>query len=65
MSNKRKYSSQVVDNLVVILCKNSGLCLQNVMIDIIRKLKKDTIIEFIIEESKVYMKTNNNSFELY
>ncbi|WXU00579.1 MAG: Beta sliding clamp [Catillopecten margaritatus gill symbiont] len=34
------------------------------LIDIIRKLKEDTIIEFIIEKSKVYIKTNNNSFEL-
>jgi len=34
------------------------------LIDIIRKLPQDTIIEFIIEESKIYIKTNNNSFEL-
>ncbi|CAC9521045.1 DNA polymerase III beta subunit (EC 2.7.7.7) [uncultured Gammaproteobacteria bacterium] len=34
------------------------------LIDIIRKLKEDTVIEFIIEKSKIYMKTNNNSFEL-
>ncbi len=34
------------------------------LIDIIRKLSEDTLIEFIIEESKIYIKTNNNSFEL-
>ncbi|CAC9435122.1 DNA polymerase III beta subunit (EC 2.7.7.7) [uncultured Gammaproteobacteria bacterium] len=34
------------------------------LIDIIRKLNANTIIEFIIEESKIYIKTNNNSFEL-
>jgi len=34
------------------------------LIDIIRKLKDNTIIEFIIEKSKIYIKTNNNSFEL-
>ncbi|MDC9714897.1 MAG: DNA polymerase III subunit beta [Gammaproteobacteria bacterium] len=34
------------------------------LIDIIRKLKADTIIEFVIEKSKIYIKTNNNSFEL-
>ena len=34
------------------------------LIDIIRKLPEETIIQFIIEESKIYIKTNNNSFEL-
>jgi DNA polymerase-3 subunit beta len=34
------------------------------LIDIIRKLPETTIIEFIIEESKIYIKTNKNSFEL-
>ncbi len=34
------------------------------LIDIIRKLPEKTIIKFIIEESKVYIKTNKNSFEL-
>ncbi len=34
------------------------------LIDIIRKLPEKTIIEFIIEESKIYIKTNKNSFEL-
>jgi len=34
------------------------------LIDIIRKLPDTTIIEFIIEESKIYIKTNKNSFEL-
>ncbi|SMM99613.1 DNA polymerase III beta subunit [uncultured Candidatus Thioglobus sp.] len=34
------------------------------LIDIIRKLKENTIIQFIIEKSKVYIETNNNSFEL-
>lgn len=34
------------------------------LIDIIRKLPEETIIEFIIEKSKIYIKTNNNSFEL-
>ena len=34
------------------------------LIDIIRKLKENTIIEFTIETSKIYIKTNNNSFEL-
>ncbi len=34
------------------------------LIDIIRKLNEDIIIEFVIEVSKVYIKTNNNSFEL-
>ncbi|KAA0446109.1 MAG: DNA polymerase III subunit beta [Candidatus Thioglobus sp.] len=34
------------------------------LIDILRKLKEDTAIEFIIEKTKVYIKTNNNSFEL-
>lgn len=34
------------------------------LIDITRKLKENTIIEFIIETSKVYIKTNNNSFKL-
>lgn len=34
------------------------------LIDIIRKLKEDTIIKFIIKKSKVYIKTNNNSFKL-
>ncbi len=34
------------------------------LIDIIRKLPESTIIEFITEESKIYIKTNKNSFEL-
>lgn len=34
------------------------------LIDIIRHLKENTIIEFIIETSKIYIKTNHNSFEL-
>jgi len=34
------------------------------LIDIIRKLKENTLIKFIIEDSKVYIKINNNSFEL-
>ncbi len=34
------------------------------LIDIIKKLPEETIIEFIIEKSKIYIKTNNNSFEL-
>ena len=34
------------------------------LIDIIRKLSEKTVVEFVIEESKVYIKTNNNSFEL-
>jgi DNA polymerase-3 subunit beta len=34
------------------------------LIDIIRKLPEETIIEFIIEKSKIYIKTNKNSFEL-
>ncbi len=34
------------------------------LIDIIRKLPESNIIEFIIEESKIYIKTNKNSFEL-
>ena len=34
------------------------------LIDIIRKLPEDTIIQFIIEETKIYIKTNKNSFEL-
>ena len=34
------------------------------LIDIIRKLPEKTVIKFIIEKSKVYIKTNNNSFEL-
>ncbi|HIM58585.1 MAG TPA: DNA polymerase III subunit beta [Gammaproteobacteria bacterium] len=34
------------------------------LIDIIRKLPEETIIQFIIEKSKIYIKTNNNSFEL-
>jgi DNA polymerase-3 subunit beta len=34
------------------------------LIDIIRKLPETTVIEFIIEESKIYIKTNKNSFEL-
>lgn len=34
------------------------------LIDILRKLEKNTVIEFIIEKSKIYIKTNNNSFEL-
>ncbi len=34
------------------------------LIDIIRKLPEETIIEFIIEEAKIYIKTNKNSFEL-
>ncbi len=35
-----------------------------ILIDIIKKLSEDTIIEFIIESSKIYIKTNKNSFEL-
>ena len=34
------------------------------LIDIIRKLPENTIIQFIIEETKIYIKTNKNSFEL-
>jgi len=34
------------------------------LIDIIRKLDEASILEFIIEDSKVYIKANNNSFEL-
>lgn len=34
------------------------------LIDIIRKLPEETVIELIIETSKIYIKTNNNSFEL-
>ncbi|BAS67032.1 DNA polymerase III subunit beta [Bathymodiolus septemdierum thioautotrophic gill symbiont] len=34
------------------------------LINIIRKLQENTIIEFVIEESKIYIKVNNNSFEL-
>ncbi len=34
------------------------------LIDIVRKLTEETIIEFIIEETKIYIKVNNNSFEL-
>jgi DNA polymerase-3 subunit beta len=34
------------------------------LVDIIRKLNEDIIIEFIIEASKVYIKINKNSFEL-
>ena len=34
------------------------------LIDIIRKLPEETIIQFIIEETKIYLKTNKNSFEL-
>jgi len=34
------------------------------LIDIIRKLTKTTIIEFMIEETKIYIKVNNNLFEL-
>jgi len=34
------------------------------LIDIIRKLPEETLIEFIVEENKVYIKTNKNSFEL-
>ena len=34
------------------------------LIDIIRKLPEETVIEFIIEASKIYIKTNKNSFEL-
>lgn len=34
------------------------------LIDIIKKLPESTIIEFIIEQSKIYIKTNKNSFEL-
>ncbi|BBB23383.1 DNA polymerase III subunit beta [Isorropodon fossajaponicum endosymbiont JTNG4] len=34
------------------------------LIDIIKKLSEDTIIEFIIESSKIYIKANKNSFEL-
>ncbi|MBW5288724.1 MAG: DNA polymerase III beta subunit [Candidatus Ruthia sp. Apha_13_S6] len=34
------------------------------LINIIKKLSEDTIIEFIIESSKIYIKTNKNSFEL-
>ncbi|ABL01806.1 DNA polymerase III, beta subunit [Candidatus Ruthia magnifica str. Cm (Calyptogena magnifica)] len=34
------------------------------LIDIIKKLSEDIIIEFIIESSKIYIKVNKNSFEL-
>lgn len=34
------------------------------LIDIIRKLPEQTQIEFIVEASKIYIKTNQNSFEL-
>lgn len=34
------------------------------LIDIIKKLSEDTIIEFIIESSKIYIKANKSSFEL-
>ncbi|MFP6775244.1 MAG: DNA polymerase III subunit beta [PS1 clade bacterium] len=34
------------------------------LIDIIRRLDEKTTIEFIIEESKIYIKANSNSFEL-
>ncbi|OIR25467.1 DNA polymerase III beta subunit [Bathymodiolus thermophilus thioautotrophic gill symbiont] len=34
------------------------------LIDIINKLKEDTVIEFIIEDAKIYIKANKNSFEL-
>jgi len=34
------------------------------LIDIIRKLTEEIIIEFMIEETKVYINVNNNSFEL-
>ncbi|WP_428086767.1 DNA polymerase III subunit beta [Candidatus Thioglobus sp.] len=34
------------------------------LIDIIRKLPETTIVEFIIEAAKIYIKANKNSFEL-
>ncbi len=34
------------------------------LIDIIKNLAQETLIEFIIEKTKIYIKTNNNSFEL-
>ncbi|CAC9557213.1 DNA polymerase III beta subunit (EC 2.7.7.7) [uncultured Gammaproteobacteria bacterium] len=34
------------------------------LIDIISKLKENTVIEFIIEETKIYIKVDKNSFEL-
>jgi DNA polymerase-3 subunit beta len=34
------------------------------LIDIVKKLPEETLIEFIIEESKIYIKVNKNSFEL-
>jgi len=34
------------------------------LIDIIRKLNEKIVVEFIIEEKKVYIKADNNSFEL-
>ncbi len=34
------------------------------LVDIIRKLPEKTLIQLIIEKSKIYIKTNNNSFEL-
>lgn len=34
------------------------------LIDIIRKLTKETIVQFVIEETKIYIKVNKNSFEL-
>lgn len=34
------------------------------LIDIIKKLPESTIIDFIIEKSKIYIKINKNSFEL-
>ena len=34
------------------------------LIDIISNLNEKTIIEFIVEESKIYIKLDNNSFEL-
>ena len=34
------------------------------LIDIIRKLSEKTVVEFVIEESKVYIKADKNSFEL-